>query len=308
MTRIIAAFVSALLLWQPVVAQDNRVFKIISSFPVGSGPDTLSRKIADELTKELGMPVIIDNRPGGNGVLALNQALKEDPNSYILYSGNDNMIQYPALTDRGLVDRFRGLRQAMWSELMLATGPGITDLQQLAAGGTVNYGSWGMGSAAHMLGLEFSRGLNLRDPVHAPYRDYGAWFSDVSNGVLTFSFVTIASTQALERAGKLRYHAVVGSQRNSRYPNVPTLQELTGQTAHAIGWAGFFVHQSLDPKKEQDLKRSLDRVYRTPAVVDSLRNLDYNAKDMSINEFRSLIQQEQTKFTAFVRANNISIK
>jgi tripartite-type tricarboxylate transporter receptor subunit TctC len=181
MKKFVTALFAVLCICQPVAAQDGRSFKIISSFPVGSGPDTLSRKIADELAKEMGMPVIVDNRPGGNGVLALNQALRESPDSYILYSSNDNMVQYPILTDRNLVDNFQGIKQAMWSELVLATGPGTTTLGQLAKTGTVNYGSWGVGSAPHVLGLEFSQGLGLRDPVHVPYRDYGAWFSDVSN-------------------------------------------------------------------------------------------------------------------------------
>jgi tripartite-type tricarboxylate transporter receptor subunit TctC len=308
MKKFVTALFAVLCICQPVAAQDGRSFKIISSFPVGSGPDTLSRKIADELAKEMGMPVIVDNRPGGNGVLALNQALRESPDSYILYSSNDNMVQYPILTDRNLVDNFQGIKQAMWSELVLATGPGTTTLGQLAKTGTVNYGSWGVGSAPHVLGLEFSQGLGLRDPVHVPYRDYGAWFSDVSNGVLTFSFVTIASTHALEQAGKLRYHAVVGVQRNSRYPNVPTLQELTGQNIHAIGWAGFYVHKSVDPKKAQEIKRRLDRVYQTKSVIDGLRTLDYSYRNMSIQDFGAMIQQEQVKFRAFVDANRVSIK
>lgn len=284
--------------------------KIISAFPAGSGPDVFSRQIANQMAANLKTPVIVINRPGGNGAVAMNHALNEkDPENVVLFASNDNLIVYPLLTnDSKLVDQFVPFREALWSELVLATGPAVSSVDKIFQSSRVSYGSWGIGSAPHLMGSELSSRNNHKDSVHVPYKDYGAWFSDINSGTLSFSFVSIASTEGLEKAGRIKYHAVAAPARSSRYPNLPTLQELTGQTLSLIGWAGFYTVDSMSPARAQQLKSAFDQAYSTTEVRELAKTLNYNFRNLSLDEFKRAVAQDQKNYKEIIKKYNIRIE
>lgn len=300
---------AALLLVPPVVCANPNTIKIVSSFPAGSGPDTLSRKVADRLSAQLGVPVIVENRPGGNGVVAMNHAINEkNSENTLLYASNDNLVVYPLLTnDHQLVNNFRPFKEALWSELMLASGPTVNSFKEIFQPQQISYGSWGVGSAPHLMALEMSSAQGHRDSVHIPYKDYGAWFADINSKVLSFSFVTVASTSNLEKAGKLKYHAIVGPNRNTQYPNVPTLKELTNHSLNLIAWAGFYTNESMTSARAQELKAAMDRAYKSQEVLETVKALNYNVRDLSLTEFRNLVKQDQEKYKEIIQRYNTKI-
>jgi tripartite-type tricarboxylate transporter receptor subunit TctC len=283
--------------------------KIISSFPAGSGPDVFSRQIANQMAATLKTPVIVINRPGGNGTVAMIHALNEkDPENIVLFASNDNLVVYPLLVnDSQLVDQFVPLKEALWSELVLATGPSINSIDKIFQANRISYGSWGVGSAPHLMGSELSNRNNHKDSMHVPYRDYSAWFSDINSGILTFSFVTVASTESLKQAGRIKYHAVVAPTRNPRYPNLPTLQELTGQSLTLIGWAGFYTSNNMSPSRAQQLKTLFDQAYSSKEVQEQAKTLNYNFRNLSTDEFRRAVVQDQTNYKQIIKKYNIKI-
>jgi tripartite-type tricarboxylate transporter receptor subunit TctC len=283
--------------------------KIISSFPAGSGPDVFSRQIANQMAATLKTPVVVINRPGGNGSVAMIHALNEkDPENTVLFASNDNFVVYPLLVnDSQLVDQFLPLKEALWSELVLATSPSVNSIDKIFQADRISYGSWGIGSAPHLMGSELSDRNNHKDSVHVPYRDYGAWFSDINSRTLAFSFVTIASTESLEQAGRIKYHAVVAPARNLRYPNLPTLQELTGQSLMLIAWAGFYTVNNMSPRRTQQLKASFDQAYSSKEVQELAKTLNYNFRNLSIDEFRRAVAQDQTNYKQIIKKYNIKI-
>jgi tripartite-type tricarboxylate transporter receptor subunit TctC len=291
----------------PVIAAQP--IKIISSFPVGSGPDTLSRKVASQIAAQLQVPVIIENRPGGNGAVAMINAINEkDSENVILYASNDNLVVYPLLiNDYRLINNFKPLKEAFWTELVLASGPDVKNIKEIFQSGRVSYGSWGVGSAPHLMASELASTQGHRDSVHVPYKDYGAWFTDIGSGVLSFSFVTVASTSNLEKAGKLKYHAIVGPSRITRYPNVPTLKELTNHSMNLVGWAGFYTNESMSINRAQELKAAMDRAYKSQEVLETVKALNYNVRDLSSIEFGNNVKQDQEKYKDVIRRYSIKI-
>lgn len=299
--------IAVVLLGGVAQANDNTL-RIVASFPPGSGPDSLARKVAEQLSDQLNVPVIVENKPGGNGVVAMNYALGQKDNNVILYASNDNMVVYPLLiNDQNLVNKFRPLKQAMYSDLMLAVSPAVNYINALKQNKNISYGSWSVGSAPHILGSSFGQFLGATSSVHVPYKDYGQWFGDVSSGTLTFSFVTVGSTGPLEKSGKIKYLATAGANRNPRYPNLPTLQELTGQSFYGIGWAGFYVPIGTSGVREKKLKAALDQVFARKEVVEILDVLSYTYQKLSADQFRQFVQQDQKKFQEALRTNNIKL-
>jgi tripartite-type tricarboxylate transporter receptor subunit TctC len=299
--------VVAVLLGGAVQANDNTL-KIVASFPPGSGPDSMARKVAEQLSDQLKVPVIIESKSGGNGVVAMNYALGQKDNNVILYASNDNMVVYPLLTNNStLINKFRPLKQALYSYLILAVSPSVKNLDALKQNKNISYGSWGVGSAPHVLGSGFGRFLGVTNSVHVPYKDYGQWFGDVSSGTLSFSFVTVGSTGSLEKSGKIKYLATASADRSPRYPNLPTLQELTGQSFYGIGWAGFYVPTGMSGVREKELKTTLDQVFGRKEVVETLDALSYNYQKLSTDQFRQFVQQDQKKFQEAFYTNNIKL-
>jgi tripartite-type tricarboxylate transporter receptor subunit TctC len=291
-----------------VVQANDNTLRIVASFPPGSGPDSMARKVAEQLSDQLKVPVIVENKPGGNGVLAMNHALGQKDSNIILYAGNDNMVVYPLLAnDSTLVNKFRPVKQALYSDLILAVSPSVKNLDALKQNKNISYGSWSIGSAAHILGSGFGQFLGATNPVHVPYKDYGQWFGDVSSGTLSFSFVTIASTGPLEKSGRIKYLATAGANRNPRYPNLPTLQELTGQSFYGIGWIGFYVPTGMSSVREKELRAALDQVFTRKEIVETLDALSYNYQNLSVDKFRQFVQHDQKKFQEAFRTNNIKL-
>jgi tripartite-type tricarboxylate transporter receptor subunit TctC len=290
-----------------LTAHAEATIKIISSFPVGSGPDVLARAVANQMSQNLKAPVIVVNRPGGNGAVAMSDAVSDtDVNNIILYASNDNLVVYPLMSnDYKLINNFTPLKEALWSDLVLATGPAINNINDIFQAKQLNYGSWGVGSAPHLMGSQFSNKYS-GPVVHIPYRDYSAWFSDLSSGRLLFSFVSIASTEHLQKAGKLKYHAIAGASRNERYPSLPTLQESGIDIQQLVGWAGFYVPKNMSADRSRFLKQALDNAYQSNEVKNTAKTLNYNIRNLSVNEFASGIQQEQEKYRQFFKSNNIS--
>ena len=305
LTFIFSAFIAVS---SPVWANSSTV-KIISSFPAGSGPDTLSRKVAEQMSLQLKVPVIIDNRPGGNGAVAMNQALNEkNSDDIILYASNDNLVVYPLLTnDYQLISNFKPLKEALWSDLVLATGPNVKSVKEIFQSSRVSYGSWGIGSAPHLMASELSNSQKHKDSVHVPYKEYGAWFTDINNGALSFSFVTIASTSNLEKAGKIKYLAIASERRNSQYPTLPTMKELTNHPLTLVGWAGLYTPTTMTSSRAQELKLAMDNAYQSPEVLETARALNYNLRNFSTDEFKNVVQQDQEKYKEIIRRYNIKI-
>jgi tripartite-type tricarboxylate transporter receptor subunit TctC len=311
MKKLLHLLIASLMMTALAVAAKEPI-KIVSSFPTGSGPDTLARVIAVELEKSTGRPVIVDNKPGGNGAVAFAAANNDsNKNNVLVFASNDNLILFPVLSgDMQFTQALQPLRGIFATELVLATGSGITaDQLRSSIDQSSSFGSWGVGSAPHLFGLEFNKKIAPQQQLtHVPYRDYGQWFGDIMTNRLTFSFVTIASTHKLHEAGRLQYHAVTTDRRNVNYPNVPTIKELLGFDADAQAWAGMYVPSSVSAADREVMFDHLDKAMRSEAVNRQINMLQYSAMALSYSDFVKKTQTEQQAFAKYIKENNISIK
>ena len=296
-----------------VVAQTYpaKPVKIIVGLPAGSGPDVIVRKVADQLSKKWSVPVTVDNRPGGGGAVALNAFNQEAADGYTLYFGDlGTVIGYPILyNDPAIVGNLEPVSPVIVSEMMLITSSKIQNVKELetALQTKPTLGSWGVGSSAHLDDLILADYFHVK-PKHIPYKEYGQWFIDTSNQVVTAGFATMASAGNMQKSGKLKFLAVTGDQRDFAYPDVPTVKELTGRDLKMIGsFVTLYVNKKTDPAVQKKLIQDLAVVVNSNDTKIALLSIDYRPWPISVAEFKRYSDEKSALYKKLVKQYNISI-
>ena len=211
----------------PAAAQQasfpTRQVTVVTAFPAGSGPDAVLRLVSEKLSKRWGQPVLIDNKPGGGGFIAIDAAQRAPADGYtLLQFDSEHLAALPLLYKaKGYVtlNHFDPVAPLFRTPFFVAV-PTESKWQTLkdligaakAEPGKINYGSWAIGSPGHLGGeqLELLIGITM---THVPYREMSQLFSAVGTGELQWSFGSLPSSQGIYKAGKLRYIAVAAARR-----------------------------------------------------------------------------------------------
>ena len=289
----------------------KRPVTIVTNASVGQGPDVVLRSLTSQLEKTWGQPVIIENRPGAAGAIALEHYVKEMPNDNILYFGDiSNFINMPFLFHKeALLDAVKPLTPVYSSPFIVIAPAGKSDLKEFEKNvrGKQFYGSWGVGSLAHLCGAEIADKYGI-PAAHAPYKDFGTWLNDVAQNNLSFSCSTIGSTQGLVKAGKLSYVATTGSRRNPAYPDVPTVKEAFGvELAQPIGWSGIYVGKTMPRAKADQITRDVKAAIKTDSVQKTILALYGENWDPTTQEFERKFAQDRIKVKQAIEKFKISI-
>ncbi len=211
---------------------------LITAFAPGSGPDAVLRLVAEKLGKTWGQRVLVENRPGGGGFIAIDAAKRAAPDGYtLLQLDSEHLSAMPLLyKSRGFetLKTFEPVA-ALFRTPFLVAVPTDSKWKSMgdllgaakASPGKVTYGSWGVGSPGH-LGAEQIETVTGVSMQHVPYREVSQLYTSVGAGDVNWSFATIPSSQGAYKAGKLRYIAVAAPKRIPQMPEVPTVAEAGG--------------------------------------------------------------------------------
>ena len=221
-------------------AQDYpaRAVTVVTPFPAGSGPDAMLRLVTDRLSKLWKQQVLVENKPGAGGFIAIEAVRRASADGHtLLQLDSEHLAALPHLyKHRNFVTLsvFDPVAALYRTPFLVAVSSqskwtSVTDLVAAAKerSGKLTYGSWGVGSPAH-LGAVGIEGLTGASMVHVPFRDMGQLFAAVAVGDVDWSFGTIPSSQGVYKAGKLKYLAVATPRRIPQMPAVPTLAEAGG--------------------------------------------------------------------------------
>ncbi len=211
---------------------------LITAFAPGSGPDATLRLVAEKLGKLWNQRVLVDNRPGGGGFIAMDAAKRAAPDGYtLLQLDSDHLAAVPHLyKQRGAdaVKSFEPVASIFRTTFLVAVAKdsplkSMADIVAAAkaAPGNVTYGSWGVGSPGHLGAelLEMQTGIRM---THVPYKEVSQLFMSVSTNDVAWSLGTLPSSSGAYKAGKLRYIAVASNKRLPQVPEVPTAAEAGG--------------------------------------------------------------------------------
>lgn len=290
----------------------NKPVKMFVAAPVGSAPDVISRKFAERLESRLSQTVVVINRPGANGAIALQEFNSETDRDHVLYFGDmQSVMIHPILSGQEKpTENLKHVAPFFRADFVLAVSPKIKDYDQLVKNisqGRSSYGSWGVGSPPHVMGEELARLYKDTQSVHVPYKDYSQWFIDTSAQNLSYSFVSVGSTAALEQKGALKYLAITSPQRNTKFPNLPTLSELTkNQIDTYQAWATVAVHKSVSPSAESTLKAAITEVLASDELQITFNMLNLIRWTATTAELQTFINKDAAKYKAAYKKYNIN--
>lgn len=272
-----------------LAADDFPTKPILMTIPAsaGGGLDAIARALAEQMSRSLGQPVLVDNRPGAGGTIATNLAAKAHPDGYVVsLTLPQAVLNNVFLMPRMPYDPRRDL--AFVSEIcaaqvvMVVNGSvPVSTVNELLAWLRKNpskatFGSWGSGSYGHIAGshLAASRGVAM---VHAPYKGEAPMIQDLVGGQLTWAFASLAATRQHIESGRLRALAVTGERRHDLVPRVPTLAEagLTDRELAVTGGVLLVAPAATPPAVLARLEKASLDALNTPQVRARLQSLGF---------------------------------
>jgi tripartite-type tricarboxylate transporter receptor subunit TctC len=257
--------------------------RIVVAYPPGGGIDVMARQIAERLGAAWGQPVVVENKPGANTIVAADAVAKSSPDGYTVLMTTDATFSInPHLYARLPYDAQRDfipVTMLVLLQQMLVAHPSLpaSTLEELiklakAKPGTINYASYGSGSQPHLSGemLKHKAGIDL---VHVPYKGISLAVPAVMAGEVQLTFAGIATSTAPLKAGRIKALAIGGPQRSPLFPQVPTFTELGYPEVETHAWFGLFLPAG-SPKAAvariyTDAKRILDDPeFRQKQLID----------------------------------------
>jgi tripartite-type tricarboxylate transporter receptor subunit TctC len=213
-------------------AYPQKPIRLVIPLAPGGGNDTLGRYIAKQITEGLGQPIIVENRPGGGGLVGGEFAARAAPDGYTLvFSGSGLLVVTLAYAKLDMRKDFTPVALVGEYASLLVVHPSlpvksVADLIRFAKArpGQLNYGSAGTGSAGHLV-MEMFRSRAGIDMVHVPYKGAGPALTEVMAGQVSVLFSNPLGSSGFVKAGRLRPLAVSGSRRIAALPEVPTVGE-----------------------------------------------------------------------------------
>ena len=292
----------------------SRPIKILVPSVAGSSPDIRARQIATKLSEAFGQPVIVENRPGANGVIAAREAAKAPPDGHTLFLALINNAVADALSpdpccrhgmELAPVSRFS------MTPYIFVVHPGVPAqtlndflAQAKARPDSTSYASHGPGSLSHLLGewLKTEWGARL---LEVPYKGVNSEIPDLQSGQVMSAFIVPQVVLAAVRAGKLRVLAVTARERLAILPEVPTATEAGVPGLEAVVWNGIFVPAATPGGIVQALHRELVRAYNAPEIREQLRAGGSYAAADTPEEFAAFVRAEKQKWGRVIREAGI---
>ena len=264
-------------------AWPSRPIRIVLPSAGGSGPDVLARVIFERIARSLKQPIIIDNKPGANGALAVMEAVRSPGDGYtLLFASSSFTVINQALQPKPAFDTLTDLVPVAQIasggiHLIVHADLPVRNLKELVAlakanPGKYDYATWGIGSTGQlaMEVIKTEAGIDLR---HVPYKTVSQIYQDMQGGLIKIAFVDATSSLAQIRAGRIRAIAVTGSRRMPLPADLPTLAE-QGIPFTTDAWYGVFVPKGTPAAIVDTLHREIHATLTAPEVRERLAQLN----------------------------------
>jgi len=318
-----AVIVLAAIVTDAAAAQDNpaanfpnRPIRLIVGFAAGGGNDLFARLVGQKLSENVGQPVVIENKPGAGGRIAVEYVKNQPADGYtIMVAASGQMAIaaaiYPKLSYHPTRD-FLPLTMIASFPLILAgpSGDTIKSVKELIAYGKANpdKSNYATSSPAFTITTELFKLKTGMPAVAVPYKSSNEMMLSVAGGNTLFAIADGPPTVPLVQGAKIRALAVTGSERSSELPDVPSMAE-AGYPEVNIGlWSGLFVLASTPPAIANKLGTELRRAMADSGVRDKLKAMAVNPGGGPGEEFRKKIDADIDVFADVVKAANLKFE
>jgi tripartite-type tricarboxylate transporter receptor subunit TctC len=288
-----------------------RPVRVVVPFTPGGTTDFVTRLVGTELARQLGQPVVVENKPGGGTVIGVDSVAKSAPDGYSFVTVANSFTVNHTLLRKLPYDTLRDLRPVAlmgMSEHVLATHPasGLRQLSDIARAkpGTLSYASFGQGTSAHLAGemLKTAMGVDL---VHVPYKGQAPALSDLLGGQVSLMFGNWPEFRGHVQSGKLVALGMATAKRSVHAPGIPTLGE-QGVKLESNSWNGLLAPAATPDAVVQRMNAEVNKALAAPAVVEAFRQGGIASLSGSPAQFADFIRAEIARYADVIRRANIS--
>jgi tripartite-type tricarboxylate transporter receptor subunit TctC len=293
----------------------EKPLRLIVPFPPGGAADILARGLGPKLGAELGQHIVVDNRPGANGVIGFDVVAKAAPDGYTLLMGfTTGVAVNPLLVAKASYDPvrdFAGVSMLARTPMVLIANPAFqaNSVQELivlakTTPGKISYGSPGTGNPNHLAGELFKSTAGI-DLVHIPYKGAALVITDVIAGHVPIAFVTLAAGLPQVRTGKLKALAVTGDKRASAAPGIPTMAEAGLPGLELSEWFGILVPAGTPKPVISRLNQAIVKAVQSPEVQGRFVEQGLEPVSTSVDEFAAVIRADIDKLSKIIKRAGI---
>ncbi len=294
----------------------SRPVSIIVPFPAGGTTDVLARALGQELSKTLGQPVVVENKPGAGATLGADYVAKAKPDGYTLLMGAVHHTIATSVYRKLGYDFEKDLTPITTVALVpnvLVVNPQLPakTVQELLAlakaqPGKLTYGSNGTGTGQHLIGAQFE-GMGGVELLHVPYKGSGPLTTDLLGGQISMSFDTVTPVLPHIKAGKLRALAVTTARRSVALPDVPTLDE-AGLKGFDMGtWFGMLAPAGTTREVVTRLNADMVRIIHSPEFRKKMDDIGADAIGNTPEQMARQIRDDTARFAKLVKDAKVSL-
>ncbi|WP_422848761.1 Bug family tripartite tricarboxylate transporter substrate binding protein [Acidovorax sp. M14] len=293
--------------------------KLIVPYPAGGATDITARTLGEKLSARLGQPVLVDNRGGAGGVTGTDQALKSPADGYtLLVSLGTTMLINQFLYDRLPYQPQKDqalITQIALAPVVLLVNPQlpVNNASELMAyidrnKGKIAYGSWGMGSYAHLAGAWLSD-KHKADMNHVAYKGEAPMLQDLVGGQFQMAFASLQSARPYIESGRLKPLAVTGAQRMDALPKVATMAEqgIKDEVFQVTGWVGMSAPAKTPPEVVARLGAELQAVIAMPEVRERIQQMGFIPVGSSPEQFNAQFKKDAPVWERVVKVSGAKL-
>jgi tripartite-type tricarboxylate transporter receptor subunit TctC len=291
----------------------SKPLRYIVPFPPGAFNDTLGRTISTELSKTLGQPMVVENRPGGNSIIGTEAAAKSPPDGYTLFGAAlpFSVIQSLYKTSFDVTKDFAPITLAGISANLLVVHPSfpVNSVKELIEHarrnpGRINYGSSGNGTSVH-LSMELFKSMTKTFMLHIPYKGSAPVVTDLLAGQIDVMFDNLPNVIGHVRAGKMKAIAVSTAQRSALAPEVPTVAEAGVPGYELSVWFGVLAPAGTPRDIIVRLNTEIVKILNAPDVKDRFAKQGVEVRTSTPEQFSEFLRAEVSRWAKVVQDANI---
>jgi tripartite-type tricarboxylate transporter receptor subunit TctC len=295
----LAAWASLLVNDRAWAAYPDRIVRIVVPFAPGGGTDVIARTLAQEMAKDLGVAVVVENRPGAGTIVGTQAVAVSEPDGYTLLMGTFSHAVNLSLNGKLPYDPHKdfaavALVARSFNFVVVNPKSSIKSIADLIAAAKadpdkLSYGTFGIGTSAHLAG-ELFKSLAKVNLTMVPYKGAAPAITDLIGGHTEVMFTTVASAASLIEAGQLRALAVTSAERSPAFPQLPTVAEAGVPGYAAESWYGLFAPAKTPPDVIERLNKSAATAVQSEAF-----------KQLGVNEGLVMVAQPPQELDRYVR-------
>jgi tripartite-type tricarboxylate transporter receptor subunit TctC len=291
--------ISPLLAANALAAYPERAIRIVVPFAPGGGTDVIARSLAQEMAKDLGATIIVENKPGAGTIIGTQTVAASEPDGYTLLMATFANAVNPSLNAKLPYDPHKdfaavALIARSFNIVVVNPASPIKSVADLVAAAKsdpdkLSYGTYGTGTSAHLAG-ELFKNMAKVNLTTVPYKGAAPAITDLLGGQIQVMFTTVASAASLIAAGQLRALAVTSAERSPAFPELPTVAEAGVPGYVAESWYGLYAPAKTPDDIIDRLNKSAARAVRSEAF-----------KKLGVNEGLVMVASEPAELDRYVR-------